>query len=28
MLTEVADLRSALRVTRVREYVTEARRLR
>ena len=28
MLAEVADLRSALRATRVREYVAEARRLR
>jgi hypothetical protein len=28
MLAEVGDLRSALRVTRVREYVAEARRLR
>ena len=28
MLAEVGDLPSALRLTRVREYVTEARRLR
>jgi hypothetical protein len=28
MLAQVGDLPSALRVTRVREYVTEARRLR